>query len=47
MSAPMANDPLFEATAVLRAPAGLDLDELRTALEDLANELMVDIDLDG
>lgn len=46
MSAPMANEPLFEATAVLRAPAGLDLDELRAALEALANELMVDIDLD-
>ncbi len=45
MSAPMAGEQLFEATAVLRAPSGLALDELRAVLEDLANELMVDIDL--
>jgi glycine cleavage system regulatory protein len=45
MSAPMAGEQLFEATAVLRAPGDLPLDDLRTALEALANELMVDIDL--
>ncbi len=45
MSAPMAGERLFEATAVLRAPRDLALDELRRVLESLANELMVDIDL--
>lgn len=45
-SAPMAGEPLFEAKLSLSIPATLDLDVLRTALEDLANELMVDLDLD-
>jgi len=45
MSAPMAGEQLFEATAVLRAPSDLDLDDLQALLEALANELMVDIDL--
>lgn len=45
MSAPMAGEQLFEATAVLRAPAELPLDDLRHSLEALANELMVDIEL--
>ncbi len=45
MSAPMAGERLFEATAVLRAPTGVPLDDLRDVLEALANELMVDIDL--
>lgn len=45
-SAPMAGEPLFEATLSLSVPPDLDLDTLRTALEALANELMVDIDLD-
>ena len=43
--APMAGGILFEAEAVLEAPRSVDADELRTALEDLANELMVDIDV--
>lgn len=43
--APMAGGLLFQATASLRAPEGVSADELRTALEGLANELMVDIDL--
>jgi glycine cleavage system regulatory protein len=41
----MAGGLLFQATASLRAPEGVSADELRTALEALANELMVDIDL--
>ncbi|BAN03208.1 glycine cleavage system protein R [Ilumatobacter coccineus] len=45
-SAPMAGEPLFEASLSLNVPPSLDLDRLRAALEDLANELMVDIDLD-
>ncbi|WP_040491818.1 glycine cleavage system protein R [Ilumatobacter nonamiensis] len=44
-SAPMSGEILFEAHALLRAPAGLDQDRLAAALEGLANELMVDIDL--
>lgn len=44
-AAPMSGGQLFEATAVLVAPAGLALDDLRVTLERLADELMVDIDL--
>ncbi len=44
--APMAGGILFEAEVVLVAPAELDREELRTALEELAGELMVDITLD-
>ncbi|MFZ1411551.1 MAG: ACT domain-containing protein [Micropruina sp.] len=43
--APMAGGLLFQATASLRAPKGVSADELRTALEGLANELMVDIEI--
>jgi len=45
MSAPMAGEQLFEATAVLQAPSDVALDDLQALLEALANELMVDIDL--
>jgi len=44
--APMAGGVLFEADAVLEAPAELDYNDLRAALEDLAGELMVDITLE-
>jgi glycine cleavage system regulatory protein len=44
--APMAGGVLFEAEAVLEAPADLDVKALAAALEDLAGELMVDIDLE-
>ncbi len=43
--APMAGGLLFEAQAVIEIPSGLDRTELQTALEAVANELMVDIDL--
>ena len=43
--APMAGGTLFEATAVLTAPPGTSTDELRVALEGLADELMVEIRL--
>jgi len=43
-SAPMSGEPLFEARATLRIPNDLSQDELRDALEDIANELMVDLD---
>lgn len=45
-AAPMAGGLLFEARAQLAVPATVDIAELRDALESLANELMVDIDLD-
>ena len=44
--APMAGGMLFEAHAVLAAPNNADETELRTALEALADELMVDVALD-
>jgi glycine cleavage system regulatory protein len=44
VSAPMSAEPLFEARATLRVPAGLHQDDLRHALEDIANEMMVDLD---
>jgi len=44
-SAPMSAEPLFVATALLQLPAGVDVDALRTSLEDIANELMVDLEV--
>jgi glycine cleavage system regulatory protein len=44
--APMAGGMLFEATAELELNTDVDVEALRRALEELANELMVDIDLD-
>jgi glycine cleavage system regulatory protein len=44
--APMAGEMLFEATAELALGPDVDVDALRDALEALAGELMVDIDLD-
>ena len=43
--APMAGGTLFEARAVLNAPPTTDTDALRSMLEGLAHELMVDIRL--
>lgn len=45
VSASMSGEMLFEAEAVLAVPPALAAEELRTALEALANELMVDLDL--
>ena len=39
-------EPLFRATARLSAPAQSSTEELRRALEELANELMVDLELE-
>ena len=46
-SAPMSAELLFEASLLLSAPPALANDTLQSALEALANELMVDIELDG
>lgn len=45
--APMAGGTLFEAEATLVVRADHDLGALRRAIEQLAGELMVDIDLTG
>ena len=44
-SAPMSGEQLFEAGALLRLPGHADVGALRAALEDIANELMVDLDV--
>lgn len=44
--APMAGGMLFEATAVLEVPSDETATSLRDALEAVANELMVDIDVE-
>jgi glycine cleavage system regulatory protein len=43
--APMAGGMLFEARALLEAPPSTDSDALRSLLETLADELMVEITL--
>jgi glycine cleavage system regulatory protein len=43
--APMAGGTLFDAHAVLNVPPTSNIDELRSVLEGLANELMVEIRL--
>jgi glycine cleavage system regulatory protein len=42
-SAPMSGEPMFVARARLLVPATLELSTLRTALESLGTELMVDL----
>lgn len=45
-AAPMSGDRLFEAQAVVGLPAGSDLTDLHTALDDVSAELSLDIQLD-
>jgi glycine cleavage system regulatory protein len=45
-SAPMSGETLFHVEAWLRLPREGDPDELRAALEKLANEMMVELTLD-
>jgi glycine cleavage system regulatory protein len=45
-SAPMSGEALFRARAQLRIPPSVTLEWLRTQLEALAGELMVDVTLD-
>jgi glycine cleavage system regulatory protein len=45
--APMGGGQLFRASAMLRVPAELPIEELRTALEGLADDLMVELSLDA
>jgi len=44
-SAPMSGELLFNARAKLRVPDGSGVDDLRAAIESIANDLMVDITL--
>ncbi|MGD0537414.1 MAG: ACT domain-containing protein [Verrucomicrobiota bacterium] len=45
-SAPMSGEPLFKARATLGLPAGCDLAALRTGLEKIAADLLVDVTLE-
>jgi glycine cleavage system regulatory protein len=45
-SAPMSGDLLFEAAAQIQVPQTLDLDELNTQLDAIADALTVQIDLE-
>ncbi len=44
-SAPMSGEPLFNAQALLKVPADLDLHVLQRQLERLADDLIVEINL--
>lgn len=44
--APMGGGRLFRAQALLRAPSDLGVEQLRTVLEALADDLMVEVTLD-
>jgi glycine cleavage system regulatory protein len=46
VSGSMSGETLFRASAQLRVPAGVETLVLRSTLEDLANDLMVDVILD-
>lgn len=45
-SAPMSGEQMFKASARLRAPAGVTIEELRSSLEAIASELQVDLTLE-
>ncbi len=45
-SAPMSAEPLFEAVAEIQVPKTLNLDELNERLDEIAEALTVDIDLE-
>jgi glycine cleavage system regulatory protein len=46
VSAPMDGGEIFRAKAILSLPDAISIDYLTEALEDLAGQLMVDIELD-
>ncbi len=41
-SAPMTGAPLFQATALVQVPNDVDVDDLVTRLENIANDLMIE-----
>jgi glycine cleavage system regulatory protein len=44
-SAPMSGDLLFHARATIRVPPSCSTQQLRTALEKIASDLMIDLSL--
>jgi glycine cleavage system regulatory protein len=46
-SAPMTAEPLFEATVIIQVPAKLDLIEISEELDAIANDLDIDLTLEG
>ena len=44
--APMTSEPMFTAHITLAAPINLDLDDLQGRLEAIANDLVVEVELD-
>lgn len=45
-SAPMSGEPLFEAVAEIRVPKSFNLAELNSRLDEIADALTIDIDLE-
>lgn len=45
-SAPNWGSPIFEAQITVSAPTEFDFDDIQEALENIANDLIIDIDLD-
>lgn len=45
-SAPMSNEPIFNARIDALVPADIDMDDLHDSLEEIANHMTLDIDLD-
>jgi len=45
-SAPMSSGPLFHASVEIEVPAGIDVEELRDALESIADELTIEYTLE-
>jgi glycine cleavage system regulatory protein len=45
-SAPMTAESLFESTVIIELPEQQDLDELVEKLDEIANDLAIDINLD-
>jgi len=46
-SAPMSGEPLFRAEAELAPPEGVEIESIRAALEQLADDMMVDVNLEA
>jgi len=46
LTASFSGEAMFKAHALLELPAGIDLERLRRSIEDIASELMVDLNLE-
>ena len=47
ISAPMSGELLFQASIQAQIPSSVDLDDLEDTLEEIANHMTLDIDLDA